>query len=154
MSDAYFPPNRWNAQAVLFRAILMSAICPTLAGPAAGTELLWKSPNRYRLLLKVDSRGLSRSNSPASVEVDFVRVLADAEIAGIRARCPRPNRLIDVLAAAATPRWALTKMRFSQADASQALAGGLPSHHNTPLCLWRTGEVSAFRTWYVYAGET
>ena len=33
------------------------------------------SPNRYHVELTVDSRGLTRSNSPASVDLDFAKAL-------------------------------------------------------------------------------
>lgn len=82
MSDRCSLPRCWNPHAILLSVMLMSATCLTLAVPALGAELPWKSPNRHRLLLKVDSRGVSRSNSPAAVDVDFTKALADAEIAG------------------------------------------------------------------------
>ncbi|MDO8683376.1 MAG: VCBS repeat-containing protein [Armatimonadota bacterium] len=44
---------------------------------AAGPALNWVSPNHYRILLTVDSRGIRRSNSPVSVNVNFVQTLAD-----------------------------------------------------------------------------
>ena len=55
MSDAFYPPDRRSAQAVLFRVILIPATCLTLTVPPLGAELPWKSPNRYRLVLKFDS---------------------------------------------------------------------------------------------------
>ena len=53
-----------------------------MAVPASATELCWRSPNKYRLLLKVDPRGVARSNSPVSVDIDFVQVLHDNGIPG------------------------------------------------------------------------
>jgi hypothetical protein len=44
--------------------------------PAMG-ELSWVSPDHYRILLQVDPRGVTRSNSPASIDVDLVQALAD-----------------------------------------------------------------------------
>lgn len=44
------------------------------AGCAAGPP--WTSPNRYRVLLKVDPWHVVRSNSPASVDLDFPSALA------------------------------------------------------------------------------
>ena len=41
-----------------------------------GAELSWDSSNRYRVLLTVDPRGVTRSNSPASVDVDLAGALA------------------------------------------------------------------------------
>jgi hypothetical protein len=43
----------------------------TVAAPA------WSSPQRYRFLLEVDPLGRKRSNSPASVEIDFTAALRD-----------------------------------------------------------------------------
>ncbi len=42
----------------------------------ANADLQWVSPMRYRVLLTVDPRGVTRSNSPASVDIDFVQQLA------------------------------------------------------------------------------
>lgn len=42
----------------------------------------WRSPNKYRLLLKVNPGGVSRSNSPVSVEIDFAQALCDKGITG------------------------------------------------------------------------
>ena len=36
----------------------------------------WTSPNRYRVLLTVDPRGITRSNSPASVDIDLAQALS------------------------------------------------------------------------------
>ena len=82
MRDALFRPDRWNPHAVLLRGLLTSATCLTLAVPGLGAELPWKSPNSYRLLLNVDSRGVSRSSSPATVDLDFARTLSDQGISG------------------------------------------------------------------------
>jgi hypothetical protein len=59
-----------------------------IVAPAFGDELPWSSPCKYRLLLDVDvdadvdPRAHDRSNSPASVDVDFVKLLSDRGIAG------------------------------------------------------------------------
>jgi len=53
-----------------------------LAAPTLGMDLPWRSPDNYRLLLEVDCRGVSRSNSPATVDVDFARALSDQGISG------------------------------------------------------------------------
>ena len=50
--------------------------------PVFGVEPAWTSPCRYRLLLQVDPRGRSRSGSPASVQVDLVKLLSAREIPG------------------------------------------------------------------------
>ena len=52
------------------------------AGAAQQTSIRWTSPNAFRLLLTVDTRGRARSNSPAAVEVDFHRLLAKANAPG------------------------------------------------------------------------
>jgi len=49
---------------------------------ALGLELPWVSPMKYRLILDVDPRGIARSSSPCSVNVDFPKALSDKGIAG------------------------------------------------------------------------
>ena len=51
--------------------LYLSIVGTTIAQPA------WTSPNRYKLSLSVDSRGMIRTNSPASVDIDFVQALTD-----------------------------------------------------------------------------
>ncbi|HJN11923.1 MAG TPA: hypothetical protein QF564_24775 [Pirellulaceae bacterium] len=82
MSDTLNSSDRRLTRAVSLRVILISATCLTLAVPGLAAERPWRSLNSYRLLLKVDSRGVSRSNSPAAVDVDFVRALSDQGISG------------------------------------------------------------------------
>ncbi|MHC4179392.1 MAG: FG-GAP-like repeat-containing protein, partial [Planctomycetota bacterium] len=79
MSNAPFPTDR---RAVVLTIVLTAAACLKPAVPAPGAEPPWRSPNNYRLLLNVDSRGVSRSNSPAAVEIDFARALSDQGISG------------------------------------------------------------------------
>ena len=67
-------PARWLAGAAI--------ICFVWAAPCIATELTWRSPNKYRLLLRVDPRGLARSNSPVSADIDFARVLSENGISG------------------------------------------------------------------------
>ncbi|MHC4444800.1 MAG: FG-GAP repeat domain-containing protein [Planctomycetota bacterium] len=55
---------------------LMIGCCLTLVSKASA-QPPWTSPNRYHLSLNVDPRGVVRSNSPASVDIDFVQALAD-----------------------------------------------------------------------------
>ena len=62
--------------------LLFAGVLVMLAGIACTTERFWRSPNQYRLMLEVDTDGHERSNSPASVEVDFANLLADAGEAG------------------------------------------------------------------------
>jgi hypothetical protein len=50
---------------------------PSLTGLASADPPPWTSPNRYHLSLSVDPKGVARSNSPASVDIDFVQALAD-----------------------------------------------------------------------------
>jgi hypothetical protein len=50
---------------------------------AVAVEPEWSSPNRrYRILVDVDSRGLPRSNCPASVDVDFPATLSRLKAKG------------------------------------------------------------------------
>src|SRR5262245_12080632 len=54
----------------------------------------WNSPNRWRLWLQVEPGGRLRSNSPASVEVDFQQLLREQGVAGtfdeftLEVQCP------------------------------------------------------------------
>ena len=57
-------------------AALFAAVSPALSVPA------WTSPDRYRLLLTVDPRGVVRTNSPASVEVDLQQALISLGVSG------------------------------------------------------------------------
>jgi hypothetical protein len=61
----------------LLKIALTAGVYLMMGVPASGVELLWRSPNNYRFILKVDPRGKSRSNSPTSVEIDFVQALSD-----------------------------------------------------------------------------
>ena len=54
----------------------------TLASQPSAANPLWTSPNRYRVLLSVDARGHAPSNSPASVDIDFQKVLLDQGSSG------------------------------------------------------------------------
>jgi hypothetical protein len=60
---------------------------------AAATPLSWASQSRYRVLLDVDPRGVRRSHSTASVDVDFA-----AELAARGASGPVDESTIDVVA--------------------------------------------------------
>jgi hypothetical protein len=51
-----------------------------LAAPCFGADLTWRSPCKYRLLLSVDPRGDQLSNCPATVEIDFPRLLSESGI--------------------------------------------------------------------------
>lgn len=62
--------------------VIGTAICLSICQAAPGLELRWVSPKKYRIILDVDSRGLARSNSPASVEVDFKRALSEKGAVG------------------------------------------------------------------------
>ena len=53
-----------------------------LSAAARGLEPPWTSPRRYRLLLEVDPRGVSRSFSPASVDLDLAGALRERSVAG------------------------------------------------------------------------
>ena len=53
----------------------------------------WHSPHRFRILLKVDPQGRTRSNSPASVDFDFQKALAEQGI-----RTPFDKNTVEVVA--------------------------------------------------------
>ncbi|MDO8587426.1 MAG: VCBS repeat-containing protein [Armatimonadota bacterium] len=57
------------------------AACVLLPGLAQAVPS-WTSPNRYRVLLTVNNRGVTRVNSPAQVNVDFPQLLTDAGASG------------------------------------------------------------------------
>lgn len=62
--------------------VLTVIVCLTSGHRVFGEEMPWRSPNKYRLLLKVNPGGVSRSNSPVSVEIDFAQALCDKGITG------------------------------------------------------------------------
>ena len=51
-----------------------------LVVPTFGVEPAWRSPNKYRLLLRINPRRAPRSNSPVSADIDFVKALSDMGI--------------------------------------------------------------------------
>ena len=63
-------------------ATLISTIWLAASGTASAAELAWMSTNRCRILLQADPLRPNRSNSPASVQVNFNRTLADLGVAG------------------------------------------------------------------------
>ncbi len=66
---------RWRGMAI---GIAFSAACASGAGTARAAGAEWLSPDRFRVPLTVDPRRGPRSSSPASVDVDFSRALAEA----------------------------------------------------------------------------
>ncbi|MDH4241306.1 MAG: VCBS repeat-containing protein, partial [Phycisphaerae bacterium] len=66
----------------LTRIVLATIIYLALESPALSAEPPWRSPNNHRLLLSVDTRRIRRSNSPASVNIDFVKALSDMGTSG------------------------------------------------------------------------
>ncbi|MBI4602857.1 MAG: VCBS repeat-containing protein [Planctomycetes bacterium] len=66
------------------RAILLVAACAlgVPLPPSSAAELPWLSPARCRIVLRVDPRRGGRSESPASVRLDFAVALAEAGIPG------------------------------------------------------------------------
>ncbi|MDO8589295.1 MAG: VCBS repeat-containing protein [Armatimonadota bacterium] len=60
-------------------AALMVAIA---ASGAIGAAPQWTSPDRHRILLTVDSRGVNRSNSPATVNLNFPQALRNTGAKG------------------------------------------------------------------------
>jgi len=63
-------------QRVWFVAAVLLAGAPAASGESPAAAWQWTSPCRYRIRLTVDPRGGTRSNSPASVELDFQQALA------------------------------------------------------------------------------
>ncbi len=57
-------------------AWIIVCVAPALSAEQNGPE--WTSACAYRITLTVDSRGRHRSHSPASVEIDFAKAIADA----------------------------------------------------------------------------
>ncbi len=56
-------------------AVAAAAILLAATGVASAVTLSWDSPDHYRILLNVDPNGVIRSNSPASVDLDFTAAL-------------------------------------------------------------------------------
>src|SRR2546422_133083 len=55
----------------------LNCLCPPASAESSPAALAWPSANRFRVLLSVDARGRPRSNSPASVEMDFQQALGE-----------------------------------------------------------------------------
>jgi len=68
--------------AVIVQLVIAIAVCLSMSQTTYGRELPWVSPKKHRIVLDVDSRGLARSNSPASVEADFKRALSENSAVG------------------------------------------------------------------------
>jgi len=81
VKDKTYSPEKQCYLTPLTRIVLVIIAYLTLAAPALSVEPSWRSPNRYRLIMSVDSRRSPRSNSPASVDVDFVKSLTERSIA-------------------------------------------------------------------------
>ena len=87
-----------NLRLALIPLALAAGIVLTGAGLTAGADsrapaLPWHSPHRFRILLKVDPQGRTRSNSPASVDIDFQKALAEQGI-----RTPFDKNTVEVVA--------------------------------------------------------
>lgn len=82
MRDKLCSPDGYGYFSYLIKIALAATVCLALALPALGVELSWRSSNKYRLLLRVDPRGISRSNSPGCVDIDFVQTLSEKDISG------------------------------------------------------------------------
>jgi len=80
--DNTFLPEKHSYLTPLTWIVLATIIYPTLETSALSVEPPWRSPNKNRLLLSVDARRTRRSNSPASVDIDFVKALSDMGISG------------------------------------------------------------------------
>jgi hypothetical protein len=71
--------------AVIFRGTLLAAALapPVLAAAEdVALDLPWRSPARFRLLLSVDPRGVSRSFTPVSIKIDPADLAGAAGAAG------------------------------------------------------------------------
>lgn len=77
-----YSPDSCGYLTHLVRIALTAGAYLMMGVPVSGAELLWRSPNNYRFLLKVDTQDKSRSNSPASVDINFVQALSDKGIWG------------------------------------------------------------------------
>jgi hypothetical protein len=62
---------RGGRRAAVLGLLGLLAIAVWAVRLARSTRPDWRSANRYRILLEVDTRGVPRSHSPASVEIDF-----------------------------------------------------------------------------------
>jgi hypothetical protein len=80
--DKTYSPEKHGYLTPLTTFFLAAIAYLALQAPAVSVEPPWRSPNKYRLLLSVDDRRTHRSNSPASVNVDFVKALSDMGISG------------------------------------------------------------------------
>jgi len=63
---------------VVFLFVLLGVVAPGALGAAKS----WASPNGYRIGLIVDPRGVTRSHSPAAIDIDFAKQLADLGVTG------------------------------------------------------------------------
>jgi len=77
-----YSPEKHSYLTPLTRIVLVTFAYTTLAVPVFSVELPWRSHNNHRLLLSVDARRTRRSNSPVSVDIDFVKALSDMGISG------------------------------------------------------------------------
>ena len=58
------------------RVVLAAIVAAIAITSAAEAVPQWTSPDHYRVLLTVNPRGVTRKNSPASVDIDLVQALA------------------------------------------------------------------------------
>jgi len=70
-----FQKGRVNMTAGRLAVWRVLVACLLQVSAAYADALPWTSSNKYRVLLKVDTRGIDRSNSPASMEIDFPKAL-------------------------------------------------------------------------------
>ena len=69
-------PSRHGCGGPRFAIVYIAMQCLIPAAYLQAAVPSWTSPDRYRILLTVDPRGQHRSNSPASVSIDFKQKLA------------------------------------------------------------------------------
>src|SRR5262245_7078534 len=82
-------------------ALLIGLLVLPLAAPGdrARAAAGWQSANGFRVLLTVDAPGRPRSNSPASVEIDFQQLLREQGACGTF-----DEHSVEILAGAALSR--------------------------------------------------
>ncbi|MDO8681912.1 MAG: VCBS repeat-containing protein, partial [Armatimonadota bacterium] len=67
---------------ILIISLLIIITCPAFAETTSNINPEWVSPDHYRVMLTVDPKGVTRKNSPASVDIDFQAKLKKAGAKG------------------------------------------------------------------------
>ena len=66
----------------LFAILGLVCIIIGIGSTCAWAVVTWNSPNRYRVMLSVNPVGVTRKNSPASVDIDFPQLLTNKNAVG------------------------------------------------------------------------